>query len=215
MNRSLAAHYLKRSANQGYGRAQFNYGLMTFRGNGILMDKSLGAHYFKLSANQGHVKAQFIYGVMLSHGEGISMNKSLAVNYCTFSADQGFRPAQRLYALWLFECQRRSGQLLDCERYLQLAVDQGDRIAEMRLTVVLMSGVLGRFDFEKARTLLERPSQSNRFAAILRDSLSMLDDELMSSSGFSKNGPIFSLLCWFSNDSISLIQILNPMQFRC
>jgi hypothetical protein len=103
--------------------------------------------------------------------------------------------------MWLFGGQDRSVQLLDCERYLQVAVDQGDRVAEMQLAVFLMSGVLGRFDFEKARTLLERPRQSNPFAAILRDSLSTLDDELVSSSGFSKNGSIFSLLRWFSDDS--------------
>jgi hypothetical protein len=72
-------------------------------------------------------------------------------------------------------------QLLDCERYLRLAVAQGDHAAEMRFAVFLVSGVLGRFDFEEARTLLERPSQSSRFAALLRDSLSTLDCELMSS----------------------------------
>jgi hypothetical protein len=112
--------------------------------------------------------------------------------------------------MWLFECNDGSVRLSDCERYLQLAVDQGDHVAEVRLAVFLMSDVLGRFDFERACTLLERPSRSNRLASILRDSLSTLDYDLVSSSGFSKNGSIFSLLRWSSDDSIPLIQILNP-----
>jgi TPR repeat protein len=138
------------------------------------------------------------------------MNKSFAAHYFKLSADQNFRSVQRLYAMCFFEGQDVSVQLSDSERYLQLAVNQGDRVAEIRLAVSLISDVLGQFDFEKARTLLERPSQSNRFTATLRDSLSTLNGELVSSLRFSKNGSIFSLLRWVSDDSILLIQISNP-----
>jgi hypothetical protein len=60
-------------------------------------------------------------------------------------------------------------QLLDCERYFRLAIAQENRAAQMQFGVFLISGVLGRFYCEEARTLRERVSQSNRFATILLD----------------------------------------------
>jgi hypothetical protein len=72
--------------------------------------------------------------------------------------------------------------------------------------------VFGRFDFEEARTLFDFASASNRFALILRNSLSILDFDsaLMSSFEFSMRGSIFSFLRSSSDDSIPLIRLLNP-----
>jgi hypothetical protein len=47
MNKSLAAHYFKLSANGGEVQAQFNSGVMLFDSDGIEMNKSLAACYFK------------------------------------------------------------------------------------------------------------------------------------------------------------------------
>jgi hypothetical protein len=87
MNKSLAAHYLTLSADQGIADAQLKYGFMLCQGDGISMHKSLAAHYSKLSADQGIAAAQFNDGVMLFQGDDISMNKSLATHY--FKADDG------------------------------------------------------------------------------------------------------------------------------
>jgi TPR repeat protein len=53
MDKSLAAHYFKLSADQGNAYGQCNYGVCLRDGDGVVMDKSLAAHYFKLSADQG------------------------------------------------------------------------------------------------------------------------------------------------------------------
>jgi TPR repeat protein len=51
MNKSLAAHHYKLSADQGYAHAQFAYGVSLANGAGISINKSLAAHYYKLSAD--------------------------------------------------------------------------------------------------------------------------------------------------------------------
>jgi TPR repeat protein len=48
MDKSLAAHYYKLSADHGHAIAQFNYAVLLEAGDGIAMDKSLAAHYYKL-----------------------------------------------------------------------------------------------------------------------------------------------------------------------
>jgi hypothetical protein len=55
-----------------------------------------------------------------------------------------------------------------------------------------------------------RASNFNQFAAILHDSLSKSDYELISSSEFSSTRFVFSLLRSSSNYSIPLLRLLNP-----
>jgi TPR repeat protein len=72
---------LQRQADQGDSQAQFSYGSLLFRGEGVSMNKSLAAHYFKLSRDQGDARTQCLYGVLLSTAEGVPMNESLAAHY--------------------------------------------------------------------------------------------------------------------------------------
>jgi TPR repeat protein len=69
MNKSLAAHYYKLSADQGFANAQFNYGVCLETGSGIEMNKSLAAHYFKLAADQGHPQARLRYEGILTDAD--------------------------------------------------------------------------------------------------------------------------------------------------
>jgi TPR repeat protein len=45
MNKSFTAHYFKTSEDQGNSQAQFNYGVIPNKGEGIAMNTSLAAHY--------------------------------------------------------------------------------------------------------------------------------------------------------------------------
>jgi TPR repeat protein len=65
MDKSLAVHYYKLSADQGHPYAQFNYAVLLDTGDGIAMDKSLAAHYYKLSADLGTTPAQARYDSIL------------------------------------------------------------------------------------------------------------------------------------------------------
>jgi TPR repeat protein len=54
IDKSLAAHYFKLAADQGYAAAQTNYRTLLEDGDGIPIDRSLAAHYYKLAADQSH-----------------------------------------------------------------------------------------------------------------------------------------------------------------
>jgi hypothetical protein len=192
MNKSLAAHYFKLSADQGQADAQFNFGVMLFHGDGISMNKSLAAHYLKLSADQGKADAQFNFGVMLFYGDGVSMNKSLAVHYLKLSADRGLSLAAIRYADLLLSGEYPFPAFGECEKYLRLAVSHSSIAGKMRLALCLLSGLFGRFGFTEARYLFEDLSDSNRFALILRDSLSPSEFRLVLASDFSVDGNLFS-----------------------
>jgi TPR repeat protein len=97
MNKSLAAHYFKLSADQGFTQPQFHYGLLLALGDGYPMNRSLLAHYYHLSADQVLAQTQFNYALLLYHGDGSPMNKSLAAEYFKCAADQGIETAQSLY----------------------------------------------------------------------------------------------------------------------
>jgi hypothetical protein len=200
VNKFLAVHYFKLSADQGQAVAQFNFGVMLFHGDGISVNKSLAAHYFKLSADQGQAEAQFGYGVILFHGDGISMNKSLAAHYVKLSADQGLSLAARKYTALLLYGECPFPAFRECEKYLGLTVSHGRMAGKMKLGLCLFSGLFGRFDF----------TDSNRFALILRDSLSPLEFRLVLASDFTVNRNLFSVFRSSFDDRIAVIRILNP-----
>jgi hypothetical protein len=213
MDKSLASHYLKLSADQGNPDAQCAYGFMLFTGDGINMNKSLASHYLKLSADQGNAIAQLSYGFMLSSGDDIDMNKSLASYYLKLSADQSVCEAQLEYADYILCGDTRRINFREYEKYLRLAVCQHSPAAQMRLGLCLFSGTFGRFNFTESRTLFEEMSVSTRFAAILRNSLSRSDCELICASDFSRTGNIFSFLRSSFDEAIALIRILNADLF--
>jgi TPR repeat protein len=140
MNKSLAVHYYKLSADQGFAAAQYNYGFMLARGEGISMNKSLAVHYFKLSADQSFAEAQCYYGFMLASGEGISMNKSLAAHYYKLSADQGFAEAQYNYGFMLASGEGISMNKSLAVHYYKLSADQGFAEAQYNYGFMLASG---------------------------------------------------------------------------
>jgi hypothetical protein len=78
MNKSLGAHYLKLSADQGDSNAQLKYGTFLLFGEGVQKSESLGAHYLKLSADQGNAEAQYVCGYYRALAEGVPMDQALA-----------------------------------------------------------------------------------------------------------------------------------------
>jgi hypothetical protein len=60
LNKSLATHYSKLTADQDHAQAQINSSPMLCNGDGIPMNRSLGAHCFKLSAGHAFSPAQYV-----------------------------------------------------------------------------------------------------------------------------------------------------------
>jgi hypothetical protein len=162
-----------------------------------------------LSADQGYVDEQFQSGFLLLRGDGITMNKSLAAHYFKMSADQGLCSSQLAYANLLLRGDGVPINFEECERYLRLAVSQHSTVGQMRLGLCLFSGSLGHFDFAEARELFDKASGSDRFAAVLRDAISLPNCELVDPLAFSRDGNLFSVLRCESTPAMSLIRVLN------
>ena len=59
------------AAEQGEAIAQFDLGLIYYKGDEVPQDYAEAAHWFRLAADQGYADAQFNVGVMYYNGEEV------------------------------------------------------------------------------------------------------------------------------------------------
>ena len=83
-----------RLAQQGTRNAQYNVGLMYYKGEGVSVDASQGAQWLRKSAEQGFVEAQVMVGGMYAAGNGIPKDEEQAFFWYRKAAEQGHRDAQ-------------------------------------------------------------------------------------------------------------------------
>jgi hypothetical protein len=143
--------------------------------------------------------------------KGAAFQKTLPqlAHYWKYAADQNYVQAQVMYANCLLRGDGVKRNVAESERYFQLACSQGDSCAQMRYGIVLLSGLLGRFDFRKAETLFAEASSSNRFARVLRIALLESNDRLFTANEYSDRGSIFAFLRLKSDDQLFVIRLLN------
>ncbi|WP_307781402.1 tetratricopeptide repeat protein [Psychrobacter sp. H8-1] len=58
-----------RLANQGNASAQYNLGVMYYKGKGVQKNNAKAVEWFKQAAKQGHTKSQYNLEIMYSNGE--------------------------------------------------------------------------------------------------------------------------------------------------
>ncbi len=85
-----AATWLRKAAEQGHARAQFNLGCMYDRGQGVPKDDCEAARLFKLSADKGNSHGQNNLGFFYSQGRGdLPKDEHEAARLYKLAADQG------------------------------------------------------------------------------------------------------------------------------
>lgn len=75
-------------------QAQYDLGVMYFKGIGAEKNPAIAYRWFYMAANQGHPPAQNALAVMLSRGIGVSQNNSEAYIWFMKAAEQGFADSQ-------------------------------------------------------------------------------------------------------------------------
>jgi len=80
-------------AEQGNAAAQFNLGLMYYKGEGVAQDFAEAVKWFRLAAAQGQANAQHNLGVKYAKGEGVPQDHVLAHMWFNLAAAQGFEAA--------------------------------------------------------------------------------------------------------------------------
>ena len=85
---------VRRAAEQGDARAQFNLGEMYDQGRGVKQDYAEAAKWYARAANQGNAEAQFSLGWMYVVGRGVARDEAEAVRWYRQAAEQGHTAAQ-------------------------------------------------------------------------------------------------------------------------
>jgi Sel1 repeat len=78
--------WLRRSASQGYARAQFALGEKYAQGDGIAKDEAEAARWYTLAADQGNDAAQLHLGVLYEYGRGVSKDFVQAYKWYAIAA---------------------------------------------------------------------------------------------------------------------------------
>jgi len=88
--------YIKRSAYQGYVRAQVSLAFIYLYGIGVTENKHIAFIYFKMAAGEYHVRSELMVGMMYEYGDGIKYGENMdkALIYYKRADKQGNQDAK-------------------------------------------------------------------------------------------------------------------------
>jgi len=89
------AKWFKKSANQGYAKAQFALGECYFYGVGVDQSFKEAVKWYRKAALQGYGLAQFVLGECYAKGKGVKKNEDEAVKWFIESDKHDFFRANR------------------------------------------------------------------------------------------------------------------------
>jgi len=89
-----AGELFQKSADQGYGSAQNNLGVVYENGQGVSKDLGRAAELYQKAADQGNASAQKNLGVLYENGQGVPKDLGRAAELYQKAADQGYARAQ-------------------------------------------------------------------------------------------------------------------------
>lgn len=85
---------LMESAEQGHADAQYNLGIMYYKGKGVAQNYAEAARWYRKAAERGHSLAQRNLGRMYDSGEGMPRDFAEAAKWYRKVADHGIADAQ-------------------------------------------------------------------------------------------------------------------------
>lgn len=86
---------LREAAEQGEAKAQYNLGVMYYKGDGVPQHYGEAAKWFLQAAEQGHAEAQYNLGVMYRDGQGLPRKFVNAHVLFNLAAAQGDKKASK------------------------------------------------------------------------------------------------------------------------
>ena len=123
-------------AEQGVAEAQYNLGLMYFKGEGVPQDYKEAVKWWKLSAEQGDASAQFNLGQMYRKGQGVPQDYKEAVRLYRLSAEQGDAYAQHNLGNRYAQGQGVPQDYVSAHMWFNLAGINGDKSAVKNRNIV-------------------------------------------------------------------------------
>ena len=120
----------KEAAEKGDSFAQFNLGVMYYRGDGTAKDYARAIHWFHKAAEQNHVMSQLMVGIMYADGKGVPRDADKAARWYRKSAEQGDRDAQRRLGDMYYGGRGVTRDESKAARWYRKAAEQGDAVAQ-------------------------------------------------------------------------------------
>lgn len=164
---TVAVHWYREAAKQGYAPAQYNLGVCYATGFGVSQDDQLAARWYRKAAQQGHAAAQSNLGVCYAQGVGVALDASLAVFWSLKAGAQGEVTAQCNLGFFYFTGIGVGLSYSIAAAWYKKAAEQGNELAKTKLRKLVDSGVkptlLSVFGEKAAArgSSTEKPDQSN------------------------------------------------------
>ena len=131
-----AAKWYRLAAEQGYGMAQNNLGLMYDRGTGVPQDFAEAVKWYRLAAEQGFAFAQLNLGLKYDKGEGVPQDYAEAVKWFRKAAEQGDADAQNNLGRMYYEGTGVPKDYVQAHVWLNIAGAKGHEIAKKNLAII-------------------------------------------------------------------------------
>ena len=128
------------AAERGNARAQYNLGLMYYKGNGVPQDHKTALKWYTLAAEQGYAPAQHNLGLMYDNGQGVPEDDKTAVKWYTVAAEQGNASAQSNLGVMYEKGRGVPQDSQTAAKWFTLAAEQGYAPAQNTLGVMYGSG---------------------------------------------------------------------------
>ena len=138
---TVAVHWYREAAKQGYAPAQYNLGVCYATGFGVSQDDQLAARWYRKAAQQGHAAAQSNLGVCYAQGVGITADASLAVFWSLKAGAQGEVTAQCNLGFFYFTGTGVDLSYSIAAAWYKKAAEQGNGLAKAKLRKLVDSGV--------------------------------------------------------------------------
>jgi TPR repeat protein len=127
-------------ANQGHADAQYNLGLMYYRGEGVPQDYVEAVRWCRLAADQGHAFAQSHLGTMYYKGHGVPQNYVEAAKWYRLADDQGDAFGQHNLGVMYHRGEGLPQNYAEAAKWYRLAADQGHADAQFNLGIMFYKG---------------------------------------------------------------------------
>ena len=148
-DKNKAIYWYTKAAEQGYGPAQINLGLMYSAGDGVETDKNKAIYWFRKAASQGFREAQYSLGEMTYRGDGVDVDEREALKLFKEAAKNGFGDSIYAMALVLLEL----NEYPKAKECLELCVNkQPKNIGTLSDAYYRLAQFYTEYDKEKGKT---------------------------------------------------------------
>jgi TPR repeat protein len=131
-----AAKQFKIAAELGHAEAQYQLGVLYFKGQGVIKDEKEAAQWYQKATAHDHPLATYYYGSCLLHGKGVAKNQDEGLKLYFKAADKGVMAAQYYLGVYHAEGKYVTRDLTKAREWLKKAADQGDADAKSLLAKI-------------------------------------------------------------------------------